>query len=150
MFLIAQYLNPVARPFAIFMKPDLRLPGSYSWTGAVTAGGGSPPPRTYPGRVFVLADERTLSHAEYTCMALRSAPQVTLVGSPTSGADGDIVRISLPGGLRTNFTGIGVFYPDRTPTQRVGIVPDVLVRPTRAGIAAGVDEVLERALDLAR
>ncbi len=43
-------------------------------------------------------------------------------------------------------SGIGVFYPDKKPTQRVGIVPDVEVRPTIAGIRAGRDEVLEEAL----
>jgi len=40
-------------------------------------------------------------------------------------------------------SGIGVFYPDHRPTQRVGIVPDLVVRPTIAGIRAGRDEVLE-------
>jgi C-terminal processing protease CtpA/Prc len=39
-----------------------------------------------------------------------------------------------------------VFYPDKRATQRVGIVPDVEVRPTIAGILAGRDEVLEEAL----
>jgi C-terminal processing protease CtpA/Prc len=43
-------------------------------------------------------------------------------------------------------SGIGVFYPDKRPTQRVGIVPDVEVQPTIAGIRAGRDEVLEEAL----
>jgi hypothetical protein len=42
-------------------------------------------------------------------------------------------------------SGIGVFYPDKTPTQRIGIVPNVEVRPTIAGIRAGRDEVLEEA-----
>ena len=52
----------------------------------------------------------------------------------------------LPGGLNTMISGIGVFYPDKKPTQRVGIVPDVEARPTIAGIRAGRDEVLEEAL----
>jgi len=43
-------------------------------------------------------------------------------------------------------SGIGVFYPDKKPTQRVGIIPDIEVRPTIAGIRAGRDEVLEAAL----
>jgi C-terminal processing protease CtpA/Prc len=43
-------------------------------------------------------------------------------------------------------SGLGVFTADRKPTQRVGIVPDVVVRPTRAGLAAGRDEVLETAV----
>lgn len=43
-------------------------------------------------------------------------------------------------------SGIGVFYPDKRPTQRIGIVPDVEVRPTMAGIRSGRDEVLEEAI----
>jgi C-terminal processing protease CtpA/Prc len=45
-------------------------------------------------------------------------------------------------------SGLGVFYPDRRPTQRVGIMPDVVVTPTIEGIATGRDEVLERAVEL--
>jgi C-terminal processing protease CtpA/Prc len=43
-------------------------------------------------------------------------------------------------------SGIGVFYPDKKPTQRIGIVPDIEIQPTIAGIRAGRDEVLEEAL----
>jgi hypothetical protein len=43
-------------------------------------------------------------------------------------------------------SGIGVFYPDKKPTQRVGIVADVKVEPTIAGLRAGRDEVLEEGL----
>jgi C-terminal processing protease CtpA/Prc len=69
-----------------------------------------------------------------------------LVGSNTAGADGDASAIVLPGDLRVQFTGTGVFYPDRRPTQRIGLVPDVRVTPTIEGIAAGRDEVLEEAV----
>jgi hypothetical protein len=54
--------------------------------------------------------------------------------------------IPLPGGLRTMMSGIGIFYPDKRPTQRVGILADVQVTPTLAGIRAGRDEVLEEGL----
>ena len=43
-------------------------------------------------------------------------------------------------------SGIGVFYPDKKPTQRIGIVADIEVRPTLQGIRSGRDEVLEAAL----
>jgi C-terminal processing protease CtpA/Prc len=43
-------------------------------------------------------------------------------------------------------SGIGVFYPDHRATQRVGITPDILVTATLAGIKAGKDEVLDRAV----
>lgn len=39
-----------------------------------------------------------------------------------------------------------MFYPDRRPTQRVGILPYGVVRPTIERIAAGRDEVLEAAM----
>ena len=42
--------------------------------------------------------------------------------------------------------GLGVFYPEKKPTQRVRIVPDVEVKPTIAGIVAGQDELLEEAI----
>jgi C-terminal processing protease CtpA/Prc len=69
-------------------------------------------------------------------------------GSTTAGADGNVSSISLPGQLSTMISGLGVFYPDHHPTQRIGIVPDIIVRPTIEGIAAGRDEVLETAIHL--
>jgi C-terminal processing protease CtpA/Prc len=81
-------------------------------------------------------------------MAFRAAGAL-VVGSTTAGADGNVSAIPLPGGLRTMISGIGVFYPDEKPTQRVGIVPDLEVTPTLAGIRAGRDEVLEAAVSRA-
>jgi hypothetical protein len=39
------------------------------------------------------------------------------------GTDGSVSSIPLPGGLRSMISGIAVFYPDKKPTQRVGIIP---------------------------
>ena len=97
---------------------------------------------------MILIDEQTQSRAEFTVMALRTAPDAIVVGSQTSGADGNVSQIDLPGGIRTFYSGLGVFYPDGTPTQRIGIVPDVVVTPTISGIQNGVDEVLQRAVAL--
>jgi C-terminal processing protease CtpA/Prc len=69
-----------------------------------------------------------------------------VIGSTTAGADGDVSQFGLPGGLSTMISGLGVFYPDKKPTQRVGIVPDVEVKPTIAAIRAGRDELLEEAV----
>lgn len=103
----------------------------------------------YKGRVILLVNESTQSNPEYQAMALQSCPQTLTIGSPTSGADGSIVWIPLPGGLMTSFSGIGVLYPDGTQTQTVGVRLDVEVLPTAEGLQAGRDEVLERALSLA-
>ena len=56
--------------------------------------------------------------------------------------------ILLPGGLKTFISGIGIYYPDGTATQRVGIVPDIKAEPTVEGIKNGRDEVLEKAIEV--
>jgi C-terminal processing protease CtpA/Prc len=93
--------------------------------------------------VVILVDEVTQSQAEYTAMAFRVAPDAIVVGSTTAGADGNVSRIPLPGNVNSMISGIGVFYPDGTPTQRIGIIPDLVVHPTVEGIREGRDEVLE-------
>jgi C-terminal processing protease CtpA/Prc len=45
-------------------------------------------------------------------------------------------------------SGIGVYYPDGKETQRIGIVPDIVVKPTIKGISEGRDEPLEKALEI--
>jgi hypothetical protein len=94
----------------------------------------------------ILADETSISQAEYTSMAFRAAHGAIVVVSQTAAADGNVSPFALPGGLRSMISGIGVFYPDKRPTQRIVIVPNVEVKPTIAGIREGRDEVLEEAL----
>jgi C-terminal processing protease CtpA/Prc len=43
-------------------------------------------------------------------------------------------------------SGMGVFYPNKKPTQRIGIIPDIEIKPTVAGVRSGRDEVMEEAL----
>jgi C-terminal processing protease CtpA/Prc len=130
--------------FVAFSAADRTNPGTFAWVARPTL---QPLEPRYSGRVVILVDEATISQAEYTAMALRATPNAVVIGSTTQGADGNVSQLPLPGGFSTAFSGLGVFYPDHAPTQRVGIVPDVFVEPTVAGIRAGRDEVLERALE---
>lgn len=130
-------------PFARFTRADLANPGVFVWDGKPTAL--KPLKPHYSGKVVVLVDEVSQSSAEYHAMAFRAAGGI-VIGGTTAGADGNVSSIPLPGGLRTMISGIGVFYPDKRPTQRVGIVPDREVMPTIAGIRDGRDEVLEAAV----
>ena len=88
---------------------------------------------------------RSANRNTWRC-AFRSAPKAIVVGSTASGADGNVSAIPLPGGLNTAISGIGVFYPDKRPTQRISIIPDIEVIPTIEGIRTGRDEVLEEAI----
>lgn len=142
-FALGALFVDVPTPFARFTLGDAVNPGSFRWGEPVKL---EPSEPHYGGKVVILVDEVSQSSAEYTSMAFRASPRAIVIGSTTAGADGNVSAIPLPGGLRTMISGIGVFYPDKRPTQRVGIIPDVEVRPTIAGIRAGRDEVLEEAI----
>jgi C-terminal processing protease CtpA/Prc len=144
-FTLGQLLVDKPTEFARFTRGDLANPGAFHWGSSESL---TPQKPHYTGKIVILVDEVSQSRAEYTTMAFRSAPGAVVVGSTTAGADGNVSPIPLPGGLSTMISGIGVFYPDKKPTQRVGIIADVEVTPTIAGIRAGRDEVLEKALRL--
>lgn len=135
------------------VHPTLALPGLFfrqeQWLYEGFEEGAARCTEPYKGRMILLVNELTQSNPEFQAMALQRCPQTLTIGSPTSGADGDIVRIPLPGGLMTCFSGIGVFYPDGTPTQAVGVRLDVEVNDTVESLQAGRDLVLEKALELA-
>lgn len=101
----------------------------------------------YRGRTVMLVDERTISQAEHTGLFLEAVNGTVFVGSPSAGTNGDITDLVLPGGLSVVFTGHDVRHADGRQLQRVGLVPQVRVRPTLAGVQAGRDEVLDKALE---
>ncbi len=135
------------------LHQTLALPGLFfrqeQWLDNGFEEGAARCTETYKGRVILLVDEMTQSNPEFQAMAFQSCPQTLTIGSPTSGANGSIVWIPLPGQM-TSFSGIGALYPDGTQPQTVGVRLDVEVLPTAEGLQAGRDEVLERALELAR
>jgi C-terminal processing protease CtpA/Prc len=132
-------------PFARFSVGDVSTPGAFHWTPPASL---IPSNKHYKGKVVVLVDENTLSQAEYTAMAFKSVPGAIVVGSATAGSDGNVSKIPLPGGLFTLISGIGVFYPDKVPTQTIGVVPDVVVKPTLSDIIDRRDPVIEQAIKL--
>jgi C-terminal processing protease CtpA/Prc len=101
----------------------------------------------YHGRTLMLIDERTISQAEHTGLFLEAANSTKFIGSPTQGANGDVTNLSVPGGIYVRFSGQGVWHADGRQLQRVGLQPIVEVRPTLAGIRAGEDEVLDKAIE---
>ena len=129
--------------FVRFTNGDVTNPSAFHWGPPLGIASHQP---HYSGKVVILVDEITQSQAEYTTMAFRTAPGAVVIGSTTAGADGNVSTVPLPGGLSSYISGIGVFYPDNRPTQRVGIVPDIKVTPTIEGIRAGRDELIEEAI----
>ncbi|MEO1627711.1 MAG: S41 family peptidase [Bacteroidota bacterium] len=144
-FSLGSYFVSITMPFAKFTKGSMANPGEFTFVDQVEIQSDGNP---YKGKLIVIVNELSQSQAEYTAMAFRAGDNTTVIGSTTAGADGNISRISLPGGLRTIISGIGVYYPNGKETQRVGIVPDVEVIPTIKGISEGRDELLEKAVEI--
>jgi C-terminal processing protease CtpA/Prc len=104
----------------------------------------------YQGKTVMLIDDRAISQSEHTGLFFEAAAGTTFIGSPSAGANGDVTSFPLPGGIWFNFTGHDVRHADGRPLQRVGLTPQIRVEPTIAGLRAGKDEVLERALQWIR
>ncbi len=141
---ISNFLNAKEKTFAIYTKPDLSYPGKFKWTEGSSSG--SENNNNYKGKVVVLLNEESMSQAEWTAMCFQTAGNTTIIGSQTAGADGNVSDVDYMKAFHSRFSGIGVYYPDRRETQRIGIVPDIEIKPTIKGIQQGKDEVLDRAL----
>jgi C-terminal processing protease CtpA/Prc len=142
----------IEHPGAVFaqfrrnlVRPDIGGDGtgmSLTWEMRVPA---TTKPR-YKGKTIMLIDERAISQSENAGMQFRVANGTKFIGSPTMGADGDISFFMAPGGIRINFSGHDMRWPDGSQVQRIGLLPDIAVQPTINGIRDGRDEVLERAM----
>jgi C-terminal processing protease CtpA/Prc len=102
----------------------------------------------YTGKVVMLINENAISQSEHTALFFETArPEITFIGTPTNGANGDVTSGILPGNIRFNFSGHGVRHADGRQLQRIGIQPTIKVAPTIRGIVEGKDEILDAAID---
>jgi C-terminal processing protease CtpA/Prc len=140
--------NPVA---AVFLQPYVQgstigsIKSTHPMFRAEQRIESSTGPR-YLGPVVVLIDETTVSQGEHACLLFEAATDVTFIGSPTSGTNGDVTNFLLPGSITASMSGDAVLHADGSQLQRVGIVPDVHAPLSVEGVASGTDEVLEVAL----
>ena len=145
-FSLSEYLIPKATNFVTFSKTSTINPGLFTFFTTLKVGKLNQD--YYKGKVIILVNETTFSQAEYTAMALRLAPGAVVIGSTTAGADGNVSSFLLPGLIKTSISGEGVYYPDGKETQRVGIIPDIEVKPTIKGIVEGRDELVEKSIEI--
>lgn len=134
-------------PYLRFTIPDTEHPGAFYWSENhlyLPISSGVP---KYKGEIIVLVNEYTQSWAEVNAVMFRTAVNATLIGRPTAGANGETCLIPLPDGRHTTFSAVGAYYPDRSETQRIGILPDIEVYAGMESILAGRDEVLDAAIE---
>jgi C-terminal processing protease CtpA/Prc len=96
--------------------------------------------------ITLLIGPRTYSAAEDFTVAFLAAKRGRLVGEATGGSTGQPLAVALPGGGSARICSKRNTLSDGREFVGVGIQPDLLVRPTLAGVRAGRDEVLDAAV----
>lgn len=142
--LMQRFANP--RPYMAISLMEQQYPGYNSKPQVLICGRR----QEYFGKIVVLVNEYTQSQGESTVQALRTIPGMKIVGSQTAGANGEVMKVVLPMNATIYFTHNAVFDTEMKSMQGVGIIPDVEVKPTIAGIRAGRDEVLEKGIEVLR
>lgn len=149
-YYVYKYFSPVENYFYKYYEPNLKNLGTFSLRD---------PKFNYPeienktmhsysGKVFILVNPDTRSASEWYSMSLQKIfPQSITIGQQTSGADGDVVKINLPGDYILEFTGNGIFYPDNTQTQQKGIRINKLIKYTDQDILDQRDLEFETVLN---
>jgi hypothetical protein len=99
-------------------------------------------------RFVYLVNGRTQSVLEHWAVAGQGMGEGQLVGSQTSGSNGNVNQIPLPSGFSLFYTQQWATKPDGRLFYGEGVVPNHLITPTIADIAAGHDTLLEYAITL--
>lgn len=132
----------------IFNLPLITRPDRQGWR-FLDGGFTSPPisPRFTAKVAFVISGE-AISYAETYLGWVEAYHLGELVGGPTAGTNGNINPFVLPGQYVIVWTGMQVLKNDGSRLFGVGIRPTVPISRTLAGVAAGRDEPLERAIEV--
>ncbi|MCJ8155554.1 S41 family peptidase [Chryseobacterium sp. SSA4.19] len=149
---IFDYLMNKPEHFGIMTQADFTQPGKFCFVDNIIDErykfAGKINPNSYKGQVVVLINEYTQSAEELWAMIFKKVPGVIFIGSQTAGADGNETSIKLTDGNRMIFSGLGIYYPDGGETQRIGIKPDIIIRPTVESIRNEEDLLLLKAFEV--
>ena len=149
---LADYIVEERTRFVLMTHPDKSIPGSFVYvhdpsnTWFYSGGLVNPHAFFYEKPVAILMSRSTFSAGEFAVMSLRNGNNVTVMGSNSIGANGNVAVLPLPGNTQLFFTSIGVFTPEGGQTHRIGLAPDIPVEPTAEGIREGRDELMEAAM----
>ncbi len=129
-------------PFASYYRADLSCPGRFNSPTTVYLNPVESDNKVHYKKMILMVNYSTISRGEFLTMAFQALPNVLTFGDNTAGADGNIAQILLPGNISTNFSGLGIVYPDGQKTQQYGVKIDSFYKNTGLGIARGYDEEL--------
>ncbi|WP_158605907.1 S41 family peptidase [Taibaiella sp. KBW10] len=141
---LARYFLQQPTMSARYFNPDIKAPGLFTVHTDLNNHGTWNNPAPYSGKLYLIVNQETQSHGEYTVQYLSNAANAKVIGTQTAGADGNVNYVNLPNATQLYFTGLGWYYDDWYQCQRNGLKIDTIVSPTIQGLREGRDELLER------
>lgn len=105
--------------------------------------------KAYKGKLIVLTNESTLSAAEDFLIPLKYTKRAVILGSRTSGSDGDILFHKFEDNILLGVGCVSVRFPNGKKIEGVGIIPDIEIYPSITDIKNNTDVVLNKALEIA-
>ncbi len=151
-YYIYKYFSPTENYFYKYYAPNLKNIGTFYYledSKHYFPEIKNKKTHSYSGKVFILVNPETQSASEWYTMSLQKIfPKSLTMGQQSAGADGDFVKINLPGDYVLQFTGNGIFYPDNSQTQQIGVRIDKIIQYKDTDILENHDLEFERVLSL--
>lgn len=104
----------------------------------------------FTGKVIVLTNRLAVSASEHFVLAMRSSPNVLILGDTTAGGLANPMVRELPNGWIYRIPQWIQYGPNKEIYEGIGLAPNVVVSMTAADSVAKRDVQLERAVSLAR
>ncbi|MES2730166.1 MAG: S41 family peptidase [Bacteroidota bacterium] len=130
--------------------PKIIRPDQKQLAGYVPEGWAMEPKKPHlNAKIIFITDGRAISYAESFMGYIEGYKLAIIIGQPTAGTNGNVNPFILPGKYRITWTGMKVLKHNGTQHHGVGILPNIYLEKTIAGVREGRDEFLEKALELA-
>lgn len=101
-------------------------------------------------KMIFIVNSRTIGYAESILSYIEHHKLGTIVGQPTAGTNGKVNSFYLFGKYLIRWTGMKVVKHNGSPHHGVGIIPHVRVERTLKGVKEGRDQLLEKAIKIAK
>jgi len=100
----------------------------------------------YTGPVVLLVDEFVVSSAEHFAAGMHDSGRATTIGHTTAGSSGNPVPLEVSG-FKFQVSRWREYRADGSLIEGHGVPADVVIGPTVADLANGVDRVLAAAIE---
>ena len=104
----------------------------------------------FKSKSIIITAPSVVSSSETAMGIIDHYDLATTIGEPTGGCNGNVNYVDLPNGYQIMWTGIKVLKHDGSQHHLIGFQPDYPVERTLQGVKNGRDEVLEKAIEIAK